>query len=92
MLAFCGAPNLDCLIREAIPANILDPNALGDNAIGDAVPEHEFLQKLKLSFMKNKNMKTYLGCGFNPTIMPAVIQRNVLENPGWYTAYTPYQA
>lgn len=92
MLEVCGAPNLDELIREAIPPNIIDHDCLKENIIGDPISEHEYVEKLKLAFSKNKNFKSYLGCGFYPNIIPAVIQRNVLENPGWYTAYTPYQA
>ena len=54
--------------------------------------EHEYLLHIHDLSKKNKAYKTYIGLGYHPTVMPAVIQRNILENPGWYTAYTPYQA
>lgn len=92
MLKVCNATSVDELIRQAIPSNILDRNALEGDVLSDPLPEHIFLKKFKESFAKNKNYKSYLGCGFYPCIIPTVIQRNLLENPGWYTAYTPYQA
>lgn len=92
MLVECKATSMEELIRQAIPSTILDPNALPGDVIGEPLSEHLFLKKFKDSFSKNKNYKTYLGCGFYPCVIPTVIQRNLLENPGWYTAYTPYQA
>jgi len=80
------------LVKLAIPDSIRDPKSLEDNAIGNALSEHEYLQKAKSIFGKNKFYTCYLGGGYYPTILPSVIQRCLLENPGWYTAYTPYQA
>ncbi len=92
MLKIVKASSVDDLIKQAIPSNIIDSRALEEGAIGEPIPEHIFLQKFKETFSKNKLYKSYIGGGFYPNILPAVIQRNLLENPGWYTAYTPYQA
>ncbi len=78
MLEVCGAASLDDLIREAIPPKIIDPSALEDNVVGDPIPEHIFLQNIKSTLEKNKNYTSYLGCGFYPSIIPTVIQRNLL--------------
>ena len=79
-------------MKEAIPSTIRDSQSLEENVIGTAISEHEFLSKMKDICSKNKNYKCYIGSGYYPTLTPAVILRNLLENPGWYTAYTPYQA
>ncbi|MGB0177673.1 MAG: aminomethyl-transferring glycine dehydrogenase, partial [Owenweeksia sp.] len=60
--------------------------------LSEAFSENEFINRIRELGRKNKVFKTYIGLGYHPTIMPGVIQRNILENPGWYTAYTPYQA
>ena len=60
--------------------------------LDDAISEIEFNNLIRLLSKKNKLFKNYIGLGYHPSVMPAVIQRNILENPGWYTAYTPYQA
>ncbi|MFP3344693.1 hypothetical protein R0J87_19645, partial [Halomonas sp. SIMBA_159] len=60
-------------------------------ATGPAMTEADALAKLKQAASKNKMFKSYIGMGYHPTLTPNVILRNVLENPGWYTAYTPYQ-
>ena len=57
-----------------------------------ALNESELLEHMKMLGQKNKNYRSYIGLGYYNTILPGVIQRNILENPGWYTAYTPYQA
>ncbi len=89
MLTEIGINSLDKLIDETIPANI----KLGKKLQLDApVSEYKFLEALEKVAAKNKIYKSYIGMGYNPIRMPAVIQRNVLENPGWYTQYTPYQA
>lgn len=92
MLKFLGVNSVQELVEQAIPASILDKSALEENSIGSAVSEHEFLEKMRAIINKNKLYKCYIGGGYYPTITPPVIQRNLLENPGWYTAYTPYQA
>lgn len=92
MLKILNVSSLDSLIKQAIPQNIVDPNALEGNIIGDPVQQHLFLQNFKKTLSQNKVYKSYIGGGFYPNILPTVIQRNLLENPGWYTAYTPYQA
>ncbi len=84
-----GVDSLDQLINEAIPANIRTNKPLN---LSEAYSEHEFLARIREIGRKNKVFKTYIGLGYHPTILPGVIQRNILENPGWYTAYTPYQA
>jgi glycine dehydrogenase len=89
MLATLGAPSLDALIGQTVPAAIRLDKPLD---IADAVPEHEALAKLKAIASRNIVKKSLIGLGYYDTIMPKVILRNVLENPGWYTAYTPYQA
>lgn len=89
MLEVIGASSLDDLISETIPAGIRSKQEL---KLGEAISEYEFVQKLKSISQKNKVFKSYIGMGYYPSITPQVIQRNILENPGWYTQYTPYQA
>ncbi len=81
--------NIDELISETVPAKLLSPERL---QIGEAMSEQEYLIHIKEIGKKNKVFKTYIGMGYNDTITPSVILRNVFENPGWYTQYTPYQA
>ena len=89
MLGTIGTPSLEALIDQTVPAAIRLPEPL---ALAEPRPEAEALAALKAIAGKNKLNKSLIGMGYAATRMPAVIQRNVLENPGWYTAYTPYQA
>ena len=89
MLQAVGVATLDALIDEAIPASIRLAAPL-DLPVGES--EFQFLQRLTHIARRNKTFRSYIGLGYHDTITPAVIQRMVLENPGWYTPYTPYQA
>ncbi|PTM08307.1 MAG: glycine dehydrogenase (aminomethyl-transferring) [Bacteroidetes bacterium] len=89
MLKTIGASSLDQLITETIPDNIRLQHPLN---LDSAMSEQEYLQHIYELAAKNKVFKSYIGLGYHPSNLPAVIQRNILENPGWYTAYTPYQA
>jgi glycine dehydrogenase len=89
MLATIGADSLDQLIDQTVPAAIRLPAPL---PLAAARPEHEALAALKKLAEKNRINKSLIGMGYADTLTPTVILRNVLENPGWYTAYTPYQA
>jgi glycine dehydrogenase len=89
MLQKIGAASLDELIDQTIPSNIRLKKALN---LPDGMSEFEYLKELKITASRNKVFRSYIGLGYNNCIIPPVIQRNVLENPGWYTAYTPYQA
>ncbi len=89
MLKTVKASTLDDLINEIVPEAIRSKKPLN---IAPALSEYQYLNNLKTKAAKNKIFKTYIGLGYYNTIIPAVIQRNILENPGWYTAYTPYQA
>jgi len=89
MLQTVGVETLDQLIDETIPTAIRLKKPLGLPA---GMNEHEYLTHLWEIASKNKVYKTFIGLGYYNTIMPGVIRRNILENPGWYTAYTPYQA
>ncbi len=89
MLDVVGADSLEKLISETIPRDIRLKQKL---ILTEPLSEYKFLQTLKEIAAKNKVYKSYIGMGYYPAITPAVIQRNVLENPGWYTQYTPYQA
>lgn len=89
MLSTVGVPTLDRLIYETIPDDIRLKNPLDLPA---ALSENEFAEHIGELGSLNKVFKTYIGLGYHQAILPAVIQRNILENPGWYTAYTPYQA
>ena len=89
MLDAIGAPNLDTLIDQTVPPAIRLQSPM---PLADARPEAEALAVLKSIAAKNKINKSLIGMGYNDTQTPKVILRNVLENPGWYTAYTPYQA
>ena len=89
MLEKVGVETIDQLIYETIPDSIrLDK----DLDLSPAMSEQEYLNHIQELSLKNKIFKSYIGMGYHPCILPAVIQRNILENPGWYTAYTPYQA
>ncbi|MRR51703.1 MAG: glycine dehydrogenase (aminomethyl-transferring), partial [Rhodocyclaceae bacterium] len=92
MLATLGAPSLDALIDQTVPASIRLPQSHLANALPAALREHEALAKLKAIAAKNTVKKSLIGMGYHDTLTPKVILRNVMENPGWYTAYTPYQA
>jgi glycine dehydrogenase len=89
MLKTIGVTTLDQLINETIPSSIRLKESL---KLSKPVSEYRFIENLKKIAEKNKVFKSYIGMGYYNTITPAVIQRNILENPGWYTQYTPYQA
>ncbi|MCJ7467685.1 MAG: aminomethyl-transferring glycine dehydrogenase, partial [Maribacter sp.] len=89
MLKTVGVASIEQLIMETIPADIRLKKPLGLDA---PMSEHEFLSHIEQLAEKNKLFKTYIGLGYHESIVPSVIKRNILENPGWYTAYTPYQA
>ncbi|NPE53326.1 aminomethyl-transferring glycine dehydrogenase [Dickeya dadantii] len=88
MLAAIGADSLDGLTRQIVPADIQLPHP---PAVGDAATEYQALAELKAIASRNLRYKSYIGMGYHAVLTPPVILRNVLENPGWYTAYTPYQ-
>ena len=89
MLEAIGATSRDALIEEIVPASIMRRTVMD---LPSAVSEQEALAELKAVARQNNVCKSFLGQGYYGTQTPAVIQRNVLENPAWYTAYTPYQA
>ncbi|MEE8658061.1 hypothetical protein DOFOFD_03415 [Acetobacteraceae bacterium EV16P] len=93
MLQTLGLDSLDALIDATIPAEILDRDGPRQSArrIGEALTEAEALTKLREMAQQNIVMRSMIGQGYYDTLMPAVIQRNIFENPAWYTAYTPYQ-
>ncbi|TDI74005.1 MAG: glycine dehydrogenase (aminomethyl-transferring) [Bacteroidetes bacterium] len=89
MLETIGVDTMEQLIYETIPSDIrLDK----DIQLDKAMSEQEYLEHINDLALQNKVFKSYIGLGYHATNTPAVIQRNILENPGWYTAYTPYQA
>lgn len=89
MLETIGLNSIDELIGQTVPSNIRLKNAL---KLPAAKSEFDYLNDLKQTASKNKVFKSYIGQGYHDVIVPGVIQRNILENPGWYTQYTPYQA
>lgn len=89
MLARIGSPSLEALMAETVPASI---RLQGDLRLPAARSEHEALRDLRALAERNHVFRSFIGLGYHDCLTPAVIQRNVLENPGWYTAYTPYQA
>lgn len=89
MLKQIGVDSLETLIGETIPATIRLKDELN---LESGISEFDYINYLKNLSAKNRVFKSYIGMGYHPTITPAVIQRNILENPGWYTQYTPYQA
>src|SRR6187399_949606 len=89
MLAVVGAPSVEALLDEAIPAAIRRRDPL---PLPPAEREHDYLARLWTVASKNQVFRSFIGLGYYDTITPAAILRNVFENPGWYTPYTPYQA
>ncbi|WP_282784468.1 aminomethyl-transferring glycine dehydrogenase [Phaeodactylibacter xiamenensis] len=89
MLETIGVQSLDQLIDETVPDKIRLKREMD---LPEALTEFDFLNELKRTAAKNKVYKTYIGMGYHGTITPSVILRNVFQNPGWYTQYTPYQA
>ena len=89
MLSTIKADSIEQLIYETVPDDIRLKNELN---LAPAMSEYEYLAHIKELGDKNKVFKSYIGLGYHEAIVPSVIQRNILENPGWYTAYTPYQA
>ncbi|WP_420576572.1 aminomethyl-transferring glycine dehydrogenase [Ekhidna sp.] len=89
MLKAIGLDSVDQLIAEAIPAPILKKGPLN---LPVALNEFEYLNRMQKVADKNKVYKSFIGQGYYNCVVPTVIQRNIMENPGWYTAYTPYQA
>jgi len=89
MLEIIGVEHLDELIDQTIPHDIRLKEKLN---LPSGISEHEFLQLAGQLSDKNKVFKSYIGLGYHESLTPSAIKRNILENPGWYTAYTPYQA
>ena len=89
MLSTIGVDSIDTLISQTVPSAIRSEN---DLELSEAMTEAEFDAHITALGEMNSVFKTYIGMGYHPTVLPGVIQRNILENPGWYTAYTPYQA
>ena len=89
LLQTVGATSVEQLIQETIPADIRLKKPL---VLPEPLSEYEYLNHIEGLAQKNKRYKNYIGLGYHPTITPSPIKRNIFENPGWYTAYTPYQA
>lgn len=89
MLQAVGAESLEQLIRETIPAGIRLAKPLN---LPEPLDEHRFLREFRAVARQNKLFRSFIGMGYYDTVTPGVILRNIMENPGWYTAYTPYQA
>lgn len=89
MLTTIGVDSLEQLIEETVPSNIRYQKELN---LPEAMSEFDYLNMLKEVAAKNKVFESYIGLGYSPTITPPAILRNVFQNPGWYTPYTPYQA
>ena len=89
MLEKIGVASIDELVKKTIPSGIRLSKEL---SVSSALTEKEYLDHISVLAAKNNVFKSYIGLGYSETNVPPVIQRNVLENPGWYTAYTPYQA
>ncbi|MCH7792214.1 MAG: glycine dehydrogenase (aminomethyl-transferring), partial [Planctomycetes bacterium] len=89
MLSLLGLPSLDALVDQTVPTSIRMDRPLN---LGQPRGEHELLSELRKMAGRNKVFRSCIGMGYHGTITPPVILRNVLENPGWYTQYTPYQA
>ena len=89
MLAAVGADSLDSLMDETLPAAIRAQHPL---ALGEGISEYELLGRLRALAGQNRLARSFIGLGYSDCITPPVIQRNILENPGWYTQYTPYQS
>ena len=88
ILKTIGVDSIEELLNQTIPDKI---RLKKDLNIPEGISEMEFLKEIKKLSYLNKDFKTYIGLGYHDTFTPSVIQRNILENPGWYTAYTPYQ-
>ena len=88
MLDVVGAKDLDALIDDTLPAKIRQKAPLD---FGKAKSERELLHHMRVTASKNKVLTSLIGQGYHGTVTPPAIQRNILENPAWYTAYTPYQ-
>ena len=88
MLSYIGSKSLDDLMRDTVPENILLKDEL---EVDQSLSENEALKKLKLISRKNETFRNFIGMGYYNCFTPHVILRNILENPGWYTSYTPYQ-
>ena len=89
MLKVIGVSSIDELIDKTIPSSIRLKAPLN---LPKGMNEFEYLNHIKAIASKNKIYSSFIGMGYYNTIVPAVLQRNILENPGWYTSYTPYQA
>ena len=89
MLKAIGVESMEQLISETIPSEIRLPKSMD---LEEPMSEYEYLNHIEEIGKKNKVFKSYIGLGYHEAIVPSVIKRNILENPGWYTAYTPYQA
>ena len=89
MLASIGVPSLDALIDEVVPSRIRLRRPLD---VPGPEEEHQFLTRLAQLAARNRVFRSYIGLGYHDTVTPSVILRMVMENPGWYTPYTPYQA
>ncbi len=95
MLKLVNAHSLDDLIEKVVPAEIrIEKEDLEEmeNYFGEAINEQLGLEYIREMSKKNIIFKNYIGLGYHPVTVPSVILRNVLENPGWYTSYTPYQS
>lgn len=89
MLSAVGVASMDELMEQTIPSKIRLKEELNLDA---PLSEYDYLNHIKELSKKNRVFKSYIGLGYYNTILPSVIKRNIFENPGWYTAYTPYQA
>jgi glycine dehydrogenase len=95
MLKYVRSTSLEALVEETVPKNIIlneKQKKSQEEILGEPVPENTALHYLKQVASLNKIYKSYIGQGYHPVVTPTVILRNVLENPAWYTSYTPYQA